>query len=138
MRTHDVLTEFIGGIYHVRENSQNEEQEGLHTGRAHRRPGHSGHPGRYVDSRSDGLHRQGSRAVPDYRGFFGTDCCAGYSVRSLWYSSAFCTFFAPRVSKIQVVAKMHKMHTIQNKRQRKRAFAPFSLFNSTNGKQNQT
>lgn len=29
MRTHDVLTEFIGRIYHVRENSQNEEQEGL-------------------------------------------------------------------------------------------------------------
>ena len=45
MRTHDVLTEFIGGIYHVRENSQNEEQEGLHPGRAHRRPGHPGHPG---------------------------------------------------------------------------------------------
>ena len=42
-------------------------------------------------------------------------------------SRAFCTFFAPRVSKIQVVAKMHKMHTIQNKRQRKRAFAPSSL-----------
>nr|DAV80818.1 MAG TPA: hypothetical protein [Caudoviricetes sp.] len=53
-------------------------------------------------------------------------------------SRAFCTFFAPRVSKIQVVAKMHKMHTIQNKRLRKRAFAPFLLFNSTNGKQNQT
>ncbi len=40
-------------------------------------------------------------------------------------SRAFCTFFAPRVSKIQVVAKMHKMHTIQNKRQRKRAFCTF-------------
>ena len=33
MRTYDVLTEFIGGIYHVRENSQNEEQEGLYPGR---------------------------------------------------------------------------------------------------------
>ncbi len=40
-------------------------------------------------------------------------------------SRAFCTFFAPRVSKIQVVAKMHKMHTIQNKRQRKRVFCTF-------------
>ena len=40
-------------------------------------------------------------------------------------SRVFCTFFAPRVSKIQVVAKMHKMHTIQNKRQRKRAFCTF-------------
>ena len=40
-------------------------------------------------------------------------------------SRAFCTFFASRVSKIQVVAKMHKMHTIQNKRQRKRAFCTF-------------
>ena len=39
----------------------------------------------------------------------------------------FCTFFAPRVSKIQVVAKMHKMHTIQNKRQRKRAFCAFQF-----------
>ena len=40
-------------------------------------------------------------------------------------SRAFYTFFAPRVSKIQVVAKMHKMHTIQNKRQRKRTFSTF-------------
>ena len=40
-------------------------------------------------------------------------------------SRAFSTFFAPRVSKIQVVAKMHKMHTIQNKRQRKRVFCTF-------------
>ena len=40
-------------------------------------------------------------------------------------SRAFCTFFAPRVSKIQVVAKMHKMHTIQNERQRMRAFCTF-------------
>ena len=50
----------------------------------------------------------------------------------------FCTFFAPRVSKIQVVAKMHKMHTIQNKGRESAPFAPFSLFNSTNVKQNQT
>ena len=40
-------------------------------------------------------------------------------------SRAFYTFFAPRVSKIQVVAKMYKMHTIQNMRQRKRAFCTF-------------
>ncbi len=43
-------------------------------------------------------------------------------------SRAFCTFFASRVSKIQVVAKMHKMHTIQNKRQRKRALYTFFAF----------
>ena len=40
-------------------------------------------------------------------------------------SRAFSTFFVPRVSKIQAVAKMYKMHTIQNKRQRKRVFCTF-------------
>lgn len=61
MRTHDVLTEFIGGIYHVRENSQNEEQEGLHPGLAHRRSGHPGNPGRPADPRPDRLHHQGEQ-----------------------------------------------------------------------------
>ena len=42
-------------------------------------------------------------------------------------SRAFCTFFAPRVSKIQVVAKMYKMHTIQNKGRESAPFAPSSL-----------
>lgn len=42
-------------------------------------------------------------------------------------SRAFSTFFVPRVSKIQAVAKMHKMHTIQNKRQRKRVFCAFQF-----------
>ena len=27
------------------------------------------------------------KQVSDFRGFVGTDCCAGYSVRSLWYCS---------------------------------------------------
>lgn len=49
-------------------------------------------------------------------------------------SRAFRTFFAPRVSKIQVVAKMHKMHTIQDKRQGKRVFSTFFAFQFDNRK----
>jgi len=47
-------------------------------------------------------------------------------------SRTFCTFFAPRVSKIQVVAKMHKMHTIQPKYGgNSRHLCTFLLKNST-------
>ena len=65
MRTYDVLIEFSGGIYYVRENSQNEEQEGLHPGRAHRRPGHPGHLGRPAGSGSEAYGKGTAVALAD-------------------------------------------------------------------------